>query len=962
MRKYRRHRSDRHPIQVSALESRVLLSATYLPQNGWVVSDSTHSQGGDVAANAVDGNLNSRWSTDTPQAPGQYFQVNLGTPQNFNTVSIDAGPNAGDYPRGYSVYVSSNGTDWATDTAVSSGIGNSQQIVATFGVQTAQYVRIVQTGSTTYNWWSIAELNIGTTPTTPTTTVVPVPTVTPTNLEQYILELMNRARANPSAEVTRLANYPLWTDPSYNGGAVNRVPDLNEGLPAGTITTAPKQPLAFNPLLTTAARGHSQYIINNNIPITHDEPGEVGQLPRIVAAGYAVGPDGVTSENIVPGELYSLYGESGDLGAGDYSEANGFIDTDVNRGHRQNDMNGVFNEIGVGVAEGPWQSSAPYGSTAMVTEDFAYNGNGPFLTGVAFNDLNADNFYEPGEGLGGVTITATRQSDNAVWTTQTWAAGGYTLPLPAGTYTVTASGGGILSPAPQTVTISTQNVESDFIETAATPTTPAAPVIVNQPATTVTVARGNSTRLAVSFTSNPQATVQWQTSADGGNTWTNIAGATGTVYSFTPADSQNSSLFRAVITNSLGSVTSSSSTLNITALPLTVVQPINPNNQLTVNNGDVVTLTAAATGSGVTQQWSLSTDNGATYTPIAGATATSYTFTATTANNGTDYLITFTDQLGATQGSVVALWVNTPAAAAPAVVAQPTNTVTAAGNTANVTAAVQATPAATLQWQQLTTAPAATAMEPLHAESKKASPFATGPVFVDIAGGTGDTLTVATTHPGVTRYRAVITNLNGSVTTRTVTVTANKQPQVSDDLSSLHLAASAALAAINVCKRETATLVNTLEGDFRRLKITRTHGQLLTELHDDELASRIRFNNHERSVLSALLKAGAKAEVAAVRLKKSPGNAVLQAQLQSDLTALTDAAAASTAPADAQDCRFATSDSLSAIAAADSTDPKLQTDVQTGYSSAENIGQSLQAPMAIALSIANRLMTDAEGS
>jgi hypothetical protein len=63
--------------------------------------------------------------------------------------------------------------------------------------------------------------------------------VEPTAYEQYILELINRARANPGAEAARLGI------------------DLNQGLAAGTISTAAKQPLAFNPLLIDAARGHS---------------------------------------------------------------------------------------------------------------------------------------------------------------------------------------------------------------------------------------------------------------------------------------------------------------------------------------------------------------------------------------------------------------------------------------------------------------------------------------------------------------------------------------------------------------------------------------------------------------------------------------------------------------------------------------------------------------------------------
>jgi hypothetical protein len=45
--------------------------------------------------------------------------------------------------------------------------------------------------------------------------------VAPTDYEQYMLELLNRARANPAAEAARHGI------------------DLNEGLPAGTISTTP---------------------------------------------------------------------------------------------------------------------------------------------------------------------------------------------------------------------------------------------------------------------------------------------------------------------------------------------------------------------------------------------------------------------------------------------------------------------------------------------------------------------------------------------------------------------------------------------------------------------------------------------------------------------------------------------------------------------------------------------------
>src|SRR4051812_48822413 len=89
----------------------------------------------------------------------------------------------------------------------------------------------------------------------------------PTALEQYVVELINRGRANPSAEAQRY------------GVA------LNEGLAAGTISTAAKQPLAVNPYLTDGARNHSGWMLDTG---TFSHTGSGGSNPggRMSAAGY----------------------------------------------------------------------------------------------------------------------------------------------------------------------------------------------------------------------------------------------------------------------------------------------------------------------------------------------------------------------------------------------------------------------------------------------------------------------------------------------------------------------------------------------------------------------------------------------------------------------------------------------------------------------------------------------------
>ncbi|MGL4487910.1 MAG: hypothetical protein ACRCU5_00505, partial [Rhizobiaceae bacterium] len=74
--------------------------------------------------------------------------------------------------------------------------------------------------------------------------------------EQYLLELINRARLDPSAELAR-----------YNAAVASGIFDdspmtgLNDGLAPGTISTAAIQPLAVNENLNTAATGHSLHML-----------------------------------------------------------------------------------------------------------------------------------------------------------------------------------------------------------------------------------------------------------------------------------------------------------------------------------------------------------------------------------------------------------------------------------------------------------------------------------------------------------------------------------------------------------------------------------------------------------------------------------------------------------------------------------------------------------------------------
>ncbi|MGB7159551.1 MAG: CAP domain-containing protein [Tepidisphaeraceae bacterium] len=269
--------------------------------------------------------------------------------------------------------------------------------------------------------------------------------VFPTAGEQLIVELINRGRADPAAEAARYG-----------------IP-LNEGVPTGSIiSTDPKQPLAINPNLTDAARDHSQWMIDNDV-FNHTGGGGSTPHSRMVSAGYTFTGDWTSGENL------AWRGSNGSIDVNAETaqlHADLFIDEGVDgRGHRTNQMNGDYREVGVGVITGAFTyNGTTYTNSVMGSEDFAKSGTSVFLTGVAYNDgVTDDNFYTVGEALAGVTISAVRAGDNATFDTTTWASGGYRLALPAGTYTVTGSGGSLGGTVVHgSVVIGSVNVKRDF--------------------------------------------------------------------------------------------------------------------------------------------------------------------------------------------------------------------------------------------------------------------------------------------------------------------------------------------------------------------------------------------------------------------------------------------------------------------------------------------------------------------
>ena len=123
---------------------------------GWQVTPFASASAGDGGSNMVDGDGSTRWSSGAPQSAGQAFTVDLGQAHDIDQITMDSGSSTGDYARGYAVYLSLDGTNWGNPVASGTGSGSIER--ASFPRQSARYVKVVQTGSSS-SWWSIAEFS-----------------------------------------------------------------------------------------------------------------------------------------------------------------------------------------------------------------------------------------------------------------------------------------------------------------------------------------------------------------------------------------------------------------------------------------------------------------------------------------------------------------------------------------------------------------------------------------------------------------------------------------------------------------------------------------------------------------------------------------------------------------------------------------------------------------------------------
>jgi hypothetical protein len=198
---------------------------TALSETGWTASSNTNSSAGDAPQNAIGGTAGPRFSSDAYQAPGMWWQVNMGSAQTFNEVVLNSGSYGGDHAVGYDVEVSNDGTNF---TPVYFASGSSSPETATFSTQTARYIRIILTASSSTSWWSMTSVTVDNNPVTTSTASAPatggslgsnVYVFTPSESVSTILSTLNAISNAQVSNQFGTQRYEILFEPGTYGSA-----------------------------------------------------------------------------------------------------------------------------------------------------------------------------------------------------------------------------------------------------------------------------------------------------------------------------------------------------------------------------------------------------------------------------------------------------------------------------------------------------------------------------------------------------------------------------------------------------------------------------------------------------------------------------------------------------------------------------------------------------------------------
>ena len=272
------------------------------------------------------------------------------------------------------------------------------------------------------------------------------------------------------------------------------------------------------------------------------------------------------------------------------------------------------------------------------------------------------------------------------------------------------------------------------------------PYVTEQPLSVI-VEEGTTATFDATASGSPAPSTQWQFSTNAGQTWTSIAGATSSQYSVTATKSSESGYeYRALFTNAAGATPSEAATLTVQKAPAVSKQP----SGATAEEGHSASFEATASGfPAPTVQWEVSTDAGASWGQVAGATSDQLTIAdAKTSEDGDQYRAVFENVAGKATSEAAKLTVRNR----PKLTEQPQGVTVQAGQSATFEAMASGYPTPTVQWESSTDA---------------------GSSWSQVAGATSDQLTIGdvTAAQNATEYRAVFTSVAGTAYSEAATLT-----------------------------------------------------------------------------------------------------------------------------------------------------------------------------------------------
>lgn len=252
---------------------------------------------------------------------------------------------------------------------------------------------------------------------------------------------------------------------------------------------------------------------------------------------------------------------------------------------------------------------------------------------------------------------------------------------------------------------------------------------VRTEAATKTVDSGKTVTFGVAASGTAPFSYQWR--KDG----TAIPGATTASYMIAGTTTAHSGVYTVVVSNGAGTTVSDNATLTVNPpviAPAITKQPVS----VTVTEGSAATFSVTASGTAPNYQWR---KNG---TAISGATASSYSISATTLSSAGSYTVTVSNSAGSVTSSAASLTVNA-LVVAPAISQQPVSQSVIEGNTAVFYVTATGT---TLSYQWM----------------KNGAP---------LLGATGSSLTLSgTVLSDAGQYAVVVSNSAGSVTSTTASL------------------------------------------------------------------------------------------------------------------------------------------------------------------------------------------------